>query len=64
MHDKVHTIDSAARRLGLDREYLRSLVKQRSGPSFFRPSRKKTLFLEADLDAWRESWLHVTPQTR
>jgi hypothetical protein len=64
MPDKIHTLDTAAARLGLAKGYLRSLIKERSGPPFFRPSSKKTLFWESELDAWKRSWLRFEPLRR
>jgi hypothetical protein len=47
----------AATYVGVTVSYLKDRCRAgQTGPKFFRPSPKKTLFLRGDLDAWVKSW--------
>ena len=50
----------AAQYCGLDTGYLRNQIKEGRGPSFTKPSPRRTFFTRESLDRWMASWRVVT----
>jgi hypothetical protein len=54
-------LNDAANYIGITKEYLKNKCRTgQSGPKFYRPSTRKTMFLRSDLDAWVKSWMTRT----
>jgi hypothetical protein len=63
MKEELLTDKEAAEFCGLGAGYFRNLRRTGHGPVFVRPSPHATLYRKADLEAWRDSWLTVSPTT-
>jgi hypothetical protein len=59
--DYILTPREAASHANCSVEYLMRQTKSRTGPSFFRPSPRKTLFRKSAIDRWVAGWLQVDP---
>jgi hypothetical protein len=63
MKEELLTEKEAAEFCGLEAGYFRNLRRTGHGPRFVRPSPHATLYRKADLEAWLNNWLTLSPMT-
>lgn len=63
MKDLMNEAEAAAY-LGFSKTYMNSLRRMKKGPKYGKPTIRVVVYQKHDLDAWRASWLTVTPKRK